>query len=300
MLLEMAIADAYGIAFEFCPNTPDRPNDLSRFYQHPTYTALKPGQYTDDTQRALANVYCMINDEQYDAAKYAGYYLGVLKNDPRDGYSRGYQTFLETTPDVEAFIRTIQRTKPSNGSLMGVAPLGYLKSSGEVRLAATIQAATTHIHETIPFAQAVALSAHFFINKIGPKTELANYLEDAVEWGMAESCGRYMGRDSEHHNLVQETQVTAKSTFYGMMRGLKAFDNLADIMKWAVDCGGDTDSLAATTVAVASCSDEFENNIPQALIDGLEDGEYGRQHLKIMDAVLKTSFAPKESQTLEG
>ena len=280
MLVEMAIADAYGIAFEFCDNTPDRPNDLSRYYQHPTYAAVKPGQYTDDTQRALANVNVLLRDQQYDAKEYAKYYLGILKIDHRDGYGRGYQKFLETTPTPETFIKTIKRTKTTNGSLMGVAPLGYLRTPGEVSMAATVQAATTHSFATIPYACGVALAAHYFIYNLGPKNRLALWLSDQVDFGSLVS------NEVDDRLLIQRTKGTAQATFWAMMRGLEAHDNLADIIRWAVDCGGDTDSCAAVTVAVASCSDEFEQNIPRVLLDGLENGPYGRDYLGTMDGLL--------------
>jgi ADP-ribosyl-[dinitrogen reductase] hydrolase len=55
MLVEMAIGDAYGAAFEFfSPSKIDSSNDLQGYYQHPTHLSIKPGQYTDDTRPALS------------------------------------------------------------------------------------------------------------------------------------------------------------------------------------------------------------------------------------------------------
>ena len=86
-----------------------------------------------------------------------------------------YQAFLEKTPDATTFLKTVQR-KDSNGSIMGVAPLGYLRSPNEVILAATIQALTTHSHATVPYACGIALAAHFFIYKLGTKDKLGSFL----------------------------------------------------------------------------------------------------------------------------
>ncbi|MGF1988711.1 MAG: ADP-ribosylglycohydrolase family protein [Nostoc sp. ZfuVER08] len=48
MLLELAIADAYGAGFEYADEMLVN-NDLSRYVQHPRFRLI-PGSYTDDTQ----------------------------------------------------------------------------------------------------------------------------------------------------------------------------------------------------------------------------------------------------------
>jgi ADP-ribosylglycohydrolase len=53
MLVEIAIGDAYGAAFEYAAPTADRPNDLSGYFQHPRH-GIAPGCHTDDTQISLA------------------------------------------------------------------------------------------------------------------------------------------------------------------------------------------------------------------------------------------------------
>jgi ADP-ribosylglycohydrolase len=53
MLVEIAIGDAYGAAFECAKATPSRPNDLSRYWRHPRH-GIAPGAYTDDTHMSLA------------------------------------------------------------------------------------------------------------------------------------------------------------------------------------------------------------------------------------------------------
>jgi hypothetical protein len=42
-----------GAAFEYAAPTPERPNDLSGYFQHPRH-GIAPGCYTDDTQMSLA------------------------------------------------------------------------------------------------------------------------------------------------------------------------------------------------------------------------------------------------------
>ncbi|GAB4543754.1 MAG: hypothetical protein Tsb0014_37610 [Pleurocapsa sp.] len=54
MLLELAIADAYGAGFEYARNTfVTEHNNLINYVQHPRHH-IKPGCYTDDTQMSIA------------------------------------------------------------------------------------------------------------------------------------------------------------------------------------------------------------------------------------------------------
>jgi ADP-ribosylglycohydrolase len=65
-------------------------------------------------------------------------------------------------------------------------------------------------------------------------------------------------------------------------------DSLVDIMKEAVDIGGDTDSVAALAVGIASCSKEVTNDIPQELIDTLDRaGPFSADYLREKDEALR-------------
>ncbi len=50
--------------------------------------------------------------------------------------------------------------------------------------------------------------------------------------------------------------------------------------------GGDVDTVATIAMAAASCSDEYEKDIPNALIAGLENGRYGRNYIEKLDVGL--------------
>jgi len=46
------------------------------------------------------------------------------------------------------------------------------------------------------------------------------------------------------------------------------------------------DSVAAIAMGLASLSAEYVSDIPATLVEGLEDGEYGRSYLQALDARL--------------
>lgn len=293
MLVEMAVADAYAIPWEFTDQQ-EGANDLSTFYQHPTYLELKPGQYTDDTQRSAANALVILSSDpsdKFNPERYAQSYLNVARMDPREGYSRGYQAFLASVNTGYDFLTHIERTKVSNGSLMGVAPLGFLSDPREIKLAAAIQALTTHHQDTIIHAQIVALSAHYFLHREGDRDKLFQWLLGQDIFRSTEEAGKFLN-DSEDYALGGKTGIKARTISAYMLYAVTKFNNLTEIMTDAVARGGDTDSAAAVAVAVASCSPEIDRDIPQHLFDKLDESNpgYGLEWLNTIENKLRNFY----------
>jgi ADP-ribosylglycohydrolase len=292
MLVEMAVADAVGIAFEFVPDTADRPNDLSRFYQHPTYSDMVPGCYTDDTQRSLANATVLLfggdkDGRAYSPLAYLEAYQYVFERDPRPGYSKRFEAFLKDnlhTHPVDMALKL--NRKATNGAVMGAAALGFLSSPEKVKLAAAAQALSTHSYASIPYAQIVALSAFYTINNVGKLTELNTWLyKELHESGT--SVAEFLGQATFAPSLPSTITMGASSAVKTMLYALPRNNSLAALIKLAVEVGGDTDSAAAIMVAVASESLEYVDDIPQHLYDSLENGTYGRDYLTSTDAELR-------------
>ncbi len=296
MLLEMAVADAYAIGWEFAKKDQPAPIDLSSFVQHPTYLELKPGQYTDDTQRAIGNALAVIYKYKIDHLEdlinpmtYAGKYLDAYWQDPREGYSRGYQAFLKATTDDIDFVKNVSRTKSSNGSVMGVAPLGYIHDIKMLKLAATIQAITTHHPVSAVHAQLVALSAHYFIHMKKERAELVSWLMMVADWEDGKDDEFRWEQQVNQNAKGLGTSIKASSISAYMAYAVTTFDKLTDIIKDATQRGGDTDSAAAVAVAVASCCPDIENDLPQHLIDALDvaNPHFGVKYLTDLDNGLK-------------
>lgn len=295
MLLEMAVGDAYGIGFEFCQNP--SPNDLSQFYQHPKYSNLIPGQYTDDTQRALANTMVICSKDYLNPLDYATAYVTEFKTSPRDGYSRGFQALIESCSNGVELLNKVNPTASSNGSIMGVAPLGYIEQLQDVKRAAIIQATVTHSWETAPWAQMIALMSHYFLYDIGPKAELINFLNLEVQWPASMSV-RYENPAYMFSPIIKsgdnlfKCTMNASDTALHILYAILNYDNLQDMLKHCVNVGGDTDSLAASAMAIGSVSKEIENNLPQHLFDALENGSRGRDYIANLDNVINNVYFP--------
>ncbi|MCK9532362.1 MAG: ADP-ribosylglycohydrolase family protein [Gammaproteobacteria bacterium] len=298
MLLEMAIGDAYGIGFEFCKT--NSVNDLSRFYQHPKYSNLIPGQYTDDTQRSLANVMVITRKDYLNQFDYAQAYIDEFKASPRDGYSRRFQALIESCNNGLDLLSNVRPTKDSNGSIMGVAPVGYLEKISDVKRAAAIQAMVTHSYSTVPYAQMIALAAHYFLYDLGSKDDLLEFINDQLDEQYFIVDGRHplkntfsdIFKESEYEDIIEACDMTAQKTAYHSLYAVLSYDNLADMLKHCIDVGGDTDSLAALSMAIGSSSKEIENNLPKHLYDTLENGTRGRDYIDSLDNVLNNVYFP--------
>ncbi|HEY3787360.1 MAG TPA: ADP-ribosylglycohydrolase family protein, partial [Urbifossiella sp.] len=99
MLLEIAIGDALGAGYEYndAALEKNRSNLFSGFIQHAKHHGIKPGMYTDDTQMSIAIAEAIISGEPWQPRHIAAHFLSAFLRDPRDGYARGFQSFLETS-----------------------------------------------------------------------------------------------------------------------------------------------------------------------------------------------------------
>jgi ADP-ribosyl-[dinitrogen reductase] hydrolase len=287
VLLNMAVADAYAIPFEFIDKSEyPGPNDLKTFYKHPKYHELKLGQYTDDTQRSIANFNVVMCGEIFNITEYARQYVEVYKQDPREGYSRGYQDLLRNVETADDFLLACTRSKNSNGSVMGAAVLGLIKEPEFVKLAATAQACATHLHHTATHAQIVALAAHYTLYDLGPKDEIQSWVMQTLDEGAFRSQEAMAKWLIECQETEAPTRIAAASISAFVIGAIRRHDTMSGILREAVDRGGDTDSAAAAAIAVASHCPEIDDDLPAELFEGLERGPFGFDYLKELDETL--------------
>lgn len=289
MILEMAVADAYAIAFEFVDRDkyPGK-NDLSQYYQHPSYDGLKPSQYTDDTLRTISTAKTIMHGPHRWTRPdgYIEFLQAEFLLDPRDGFSRRFQQFLQDNAhkDAMTFMRSLNR-KTTNGALMGCLPCGFLDDPNDVMLAAMMQAISTHSAETVPYAQALALSAHHLMR--------GELIETIPDW--LDHCGVQADAVPKlPRTKPKYCRMGARSTTSAVFDLLFNFTSLSEMMVAAVEAGGDTDSVAALAVGLASLSTEVINDIPEHLVQGLEFGNQQKQgELMAVEALLRRQFLPE-------
>lgn len=274
MLLELAIGDAYGAGFEYADIGVVRAqNDLTRYVKHPKHN-IRPGCYTDDTQMSLAIAEAVVSREAWEPAMLASRFVEAFKRDPREGYATGFYHFLRSVQDGDQFLREINPTSDKSGAAMRAAPIGIYTPLSLVIERSTVQAALTHNTSAgIDAAVAASLMTHYFLYNLGPKQELGRFLEEHVRGNWATP---WTGKVRAQGWMSVQAAVTA----------LMTCESMSDLLKTCIQFSGDVDTVAAIALAAGSCSHEIAQDLPAHLLDGLENGRYGRDYIRELDAQL--------------
>ena len=278
MLLELAIGDAYGAGFEYVDREMIRQhNNLSCYVKHPRHN-IQPGSYTDDTQMSLAIAETIVSGEPWKPTVLAHKFVEVFQRDPREGYATGFYHFLLHVRDGEQFLRNIRPTSEKSGAAMRAAPIGIYPTLSLVIERCTIQAVLTHdTPNGINAAVAAALMTHYFLYNLGPKKELGIFLEEHVRGHWATP---WTGKVKSQGWMSVQAAVTA----------LLRSDTMRELLKTCIQFSGDVDTVAAIALAAGSCSTEIAQDLPVHLIDALENGQYGRDYIRLLDTQLMAFF----------
>ncbi len=274
MLIELAIGDAYGAGFEYASDRIVREyNDLSRYIQHPRH-GIVPGCYTDDTQMSIAIAEAIVDRDPWTPEALAQRFVTAFKRDPRKGYASRFHDFLTQVSDGAEFVATIRPYSDKSGAAMRACPIGVYASVAEVIDRCTVQAALTHnTPDGINAAVAVALMTHYFLYRIGPKADLPDFLCSYVPGPWAT---QWRGKVGAQGLMSVHAALTA----------LQANCSMSDLLKACVAFTGDVDTVAAIALGAGACSVEIEQDLPQHLLLGLEDGLFGRKYLQQLDGRL--------------
>ena len=263
----MAVGDAYGAGFEFVDRATVRAgNDLARYRPHPL-GEIPAGDYTDDTQMSLAIAEAIVSGEAWTPQVLAAKFVEVFKRDPRAGYARRFQAFLARVDSGARFLAEIDPHSDKSGAAMRAAPIGVYPTIAEVLDRARVQAAITHdTPDGIAAACAAALMAHYFLHRLGPKSDLGRFLCDHVpgDWDVP-----WQGEVGAPGWMSVRAAVTA----------IHESTSLSQVLRRCVDFTGDVDTVAAIALAAGSCSVELARDLPHHLVAGLEDGPFGRRYL---------------------
>jgi ADP-ribosylglycohydrolase len=278
MLLELAIGDAYGAAFEYVNANHIRAfHSLTGYARHPRHS-LAPGSYTDDTQMTIAVSEVLLDDPPWSPHAFADRFVRAFKRDPRKGYARGFQKFLEKTHDGAAFLRDIRPDSDKSGAAMRASPCGLLESVDRVTEVATLQARVTHdTPDGVGSAVAAALTTHFFAHRLGTPTELPAFLCQHVPgaWDV-----EWSGEVGPKGWMSVRAAITA----------IRRNRSLRELLRECVEFGGDVDTVSTIALASASLSEHYTRDLPEALIVGLENGRFGRDFLRDLDRKLLGKF----------
>lgn len=283
MLVELAIGDAYGTGFEFVADEMVRKkNDLSGYVEHPS-NGVKPGCYADDTQMTVAIAEAVVSGEQWTREMLAQRFVTAFQRDPRNGYASGYRDFLHGVQDGAEFLAKARPLNECRGAALRAGPIGIYRSVPEVIRRAMVQAALTHNSaDAIGSSVATALMTHYFLHRVGPKSGLASFITSHLPGSWMTP---WKGKIGSKGTMSVRAAITA-ITDHG---------SLSAVLRTCIDFTGEVDTAAATALAAAACSEEIEQDLPEPLLAGLENGPYGRDFLITLNKRLLARVSRRHS-----
>ena len=262
MLTEIAIADAYGAGFEFCSE--DKiisQNNLDLYSKHELYDIL--GKYTDDTQMSIAIVEFILSGQEWNKENIASKFIECFKRDVRLGYSEGFFNLLSKVESSKDLLELIIPISERNGAAMRSVPIGFLKNKEDVIALAKLQAQVTHDSPIgIQSSCAIALAAYFGTRQKGSISDLESFLE-------SEQYGNW------DYNWKDRVSLNAYDTVSAALTCLLKHSCLSELLKSCINLGGDTDSVAAIAVGLATCFREYKKDLPIQLYNNLNEDRYG-------------------------
>ena len=223
---------------------------------------------------SIAIAEAILADDAWTPALLAKRFVAAFKRDPRAGYSEHFYTFLQRINDGAQFLAEIAPHSDKSGGAMRATPLGVYPTIPQVIERCTIQAALTHnTPDGINAAVAAALMTHYFLYRLGPKQHLAQFLESHVPGAWAEPWRDKVG---------SKGWMSVRAAITALLHA----DSMADLLRRCIAFTGDVDTVATIALAAGSCCTELPQNLPTQLIEGLENGVYGRDYLRTLNARL--------------
>lgn len=297
VLTGLAIGDALGMPFETCSPTDSRLVSWTGEYAASTHHGLNPGQYTDDTQMAVALSTSLLMAGEYNPANAAAAYRDWFHRDPR-GIGGTIKRAMERldageAPAVSGRYDASESTWIGNGVSMRIAPLGLFYASMQplsaLLLAVEADAAITHQHpDAVHAATAVAVAVRHAVRERRTGV-LGTVLTTLARTATPTQSPRLMRRLAEL--LFELARGTAPSSLFDAddAVGISALAlYIVDVtgcyeeaVTTAIRLGGDTDTRAAIVGAIAGAAYGLEA-IPPAWFQNIEN----RDMLVELDATL--------------
>jgi ADP-ribosyl-[dinitrogen reductase] hydrolase len=274
MLLEIAVADSYGCCFEWTDSwIIKNKNKLKYITLEENPSLIKPGNYTDDTQMTLAMAEFMLSGEKWDHYNLAQKFVECFHRDPRRGYAPGFYLFLLNHKNGVDFVHDIRPNSNRSGAAMRAAPVGLIENLYELKRVSDIQAALTHnTAEGRDSALCAALMVHYFKYDLGSKAELVDWLDQFVKIDFS-----ILDKHKDH------IPVEGWPCTLAALKSILDSDSFSEVLINGVNFAGDTDTICAIAAGPASFCKEIKQDLPQELVDGLENGEYGRDYIIELD-----------------
>jgi poly(ADP-ribose) glycohydrolase ARH3 len=245
------------------------------------------GTYTDDTQMMIALAESLIERGRVDEEHLARSFLQAY--DPDRGYGAGtrrvFELWQEGAPVATAAAQLFGgQGSRGNGAAMRIAPVAvrYADQPEHLCAEAARSSRVTHAHPVgvdAAVVQGAAIGAALRGEDIlevargaARTEELTNALGDVSELLAG-------GREPVEVQARLKSSSDAREALCAAVFAALAHPDFEQAVRFAVRLGGDTDTVAAMSGAIAGAR-HGASSIPYRWVDALEDDERGRTHVE--------------------
>ena len=263
-LKNMAIAESYA--------TPFNHQSQQFIQQHHHMNGYNPfsheatGRYGPVTQMTMAIASLMIENQPF--SEYATALLKTYQQDPRQGYNSALENNLTHASTVHEFLDNCASYQTDSSALMRAIPCGLHNKIEDVIFTAKAQAKTTNNKpQNIESSVFIAVLSHALYHlKMPPQKAI----QQALKHGTKEP--------KERAKQNNGSSIDALSIIAEIIKSLNHQSLSANISN-AVLKGGECAIVASVAVGLASLSPYYSQDIPQILLENLEEDPFGGDYL---------------------
>lgn len=280
-MVHLAIGDAYGAGWEYSDKKFLSLNTAQQYIPHPTHKIV-PGKYTDDTQMSIANAETLLAHAEPLRAQFSQSYFDCFKRDPRVGYAGSFYNFLMKIQSPQEFLEKIQPRSIKNGAAMRSSVFGLESNLSKLKTLCRMQSSVTHdTHIGHNSSIASALINHYFVYRLGKKSQLADFLNihcKVIDFDWL---------DYKPVPVSSNGLETVRHAVYAIMIS----NSLSEVLINCVNLTGDVDTVACIAMGGCWSSEEISHDLNPSLIDGLEPGGlWGLDYLRELDHKLLVTY----------
>ena len=251
---------------------------------------LPAGSYTDDTEMMIGVAESLIENRGFNGEHMAKTFI---KNfDSSRGYGFGVQIVLQLISEGESWEEAAKNLfggvgSYGNGAAMRIAPVSifYYDNFDELKKTAIKTAKITHTHPLgvegavlQAYAIALALNQHPLKNLDIENflQTLQNFVKSEVYKNKIKKIRLLLSKKTSKWEVIFllgngiEAFNSVPTAIYSFLANYKSFE---DAVTYAVNLGGDTDTLGAMTGAISGAYHGFEA-IPKRWLNKLENLDY--------------------------
>jgi poly(ADP-ribose) glycohydrolase ARH3 len=263
------------------------------------------GRYTEDTQMMIAVAEWLLDDGALDGGSFAERIQ--REHDPGRDYGRTTTDFLRRVRAGENWETSAEhafaRGSFGNGAAARIAPCALLHHRDRAALERAVEtcAAVTHSHPlgiagAVLQARQVALALarrDELLDPLGLVVELrstTNSIEFRHKLRAVEECLERRAPARVVRDRLGANATALGSVATALYCFLSQTESFEAALVFAIGLGGETDSIAAMTGAIAGAHHGL-SGIPLRWRDGLEDGPKGRSYIeRLADRLLEVTL----------